>query len=359
MAEILVIDDDEDLRGVLQAALAGRGHQVRSLDGGDCALEILASGEIELLIVDEIMPGLHGSDLLQALRKHGNDVPAILMTGLGTRTFIEPMKQLGALVVPKPAAGSGELIKDLFLAVDESLKGEAEIVEMVGRTVKQALKLGKTAPYLRWLLDCELRVQISAAVNHDAEKVKQILGEAQGVAQLENSIRLKGEIWHLRHDGESSDYPRKGNQSLVWLRKLLAAPNKLFTVAELQGDPDGKLAADAKMGSERETDDAGIKKIKDRLEEIAEISDETGGSESLDNEKLDLLNRLDQARRGKKIDSPLKAAHRNIAVQLRAVRDNKLAKDMPRLAAHLRASLKMEFPYIGYYPVPGTLGWQF
>jgi hypothetical protein len=43
---------------------------------------------------------------------------------------------------------------------------------------------------------------------------------------------------------------------------------------------------------------------------------------------------------------------------MRALREKKLAKDMPALAAHLRAALKLDFPYIGYYPSPGTSAWQ-
>jgi hypothetical protein len=196
------------------------------------------------------------------------------MTGLGTRSLIEPMKQLGALVVGKPAAGSSELF---------------------------------------------------------------------------------GEIWHLRIHGESADFPRKGNQSLTWLHKLLAAPHKLFTVAELQGDPSGKLAADAGIGMERQMDDTGIKQIKCRLEEIEGITEGTGGSESMEHGKAALLQQLQEALRGKKLDSPLKDAHRNIAVQIRALREKKLAKDMPALAAH---ALKLDFPYVGYYPSPGTPAWQ-
>jgi CheY-like chemotaxis protein len=357
MAEILLIDDDEDLRPFLQSALEERGYRVHCLDRADGALDTLANGEFDLVVVDEMMPGLHGSELIKVLRRQENDIPVILMTGLGTRSLIEPMKQLGALVVPKPAAGSGELLKDLVAAVEETLQGGAEIVELISRMVKRALQLGKTAPHLRWLLDCELRVQVSA-VNHDPERIRQILGESEGEEHAENAIRLKAEVWHLRFHGESGDYPRKGNQSLVWIHKLLAAPNKPFTVAELQGDPLGKLAADGALGDEGQTDDAGIKKIKHRIEEIDDIAKETGGSEALDEEKAVLEKQFQESLRGKKMDSSLRDAHRNIAVQIRALRDKKLAKGMPRLAAHLRAALKLDFPYIGYYPPPGTSAWQ-
>jgi DNA-binding NtrC family response regulator len=59
MAEILLIDDDEHLP-ILQSGLAAQGHTVRGLDRADGAMEIMANGEFELVVVDEIMPGLHG-----------------------------------------------------------------------------------------------------------------------------------------------------------------------------------------------------------------------------------------------------------------------------------------------------------
>jgi DNA-binding NarL/FixJ family response regulator len=358
MADILLIDNEKDLLSILQSALTARGHHVIDRDSAEGAMEVLATEECDLVVVDEIMPGLHGSDLIKILRRQGNDVPVILMTGLGTRSLIEPMKKLGALVVAKPAAGSSELLKDLVPAVEEALKGEAELVELISRTVKLALKLGKTAPSLRWLLDCELRIQVSAAVNHDPARIKQFLGEIEVGPASENSILLKGDIWHLAFNGESADYPRQGNQSLTWLHKLLATPNKLFSVAELQGDPRGTLGADAGIGTERVTDDAGFKRIKARLEELDDIAKETGGSPSHEQEKADLLMRVQEALRDKKMGSPLKVAHHNRAAQIRTFREKKLAKDMPALAAHLRAALKLDFPHFGYYPPPGMSAWQ-
>src|SRR5689334_3137647 len=101
MAVILLIDDDESLRPIVQAALVERGHAVHCLDRADGALEVCAHTEPDLIIVDEIMPGVHGSQFLKMLRGQGNDTPVILMTGLATGTLIEPMRQLGASVVPK------------------------------------------------------------------------------------------------------------------------------------------------------------------------------------------------------------------------------------------------------------------
>jgi hypothetical protein len=178
------------------------------------------------------------------------------------------------------------------------------------------------------------------------------------VAQEGNSIRKTAEIWHLRYQGELGEYPAKGNQSIGWLVKLLAYPNRSLSVADLLGDPEGKLATDARLGEERATSEEGIEAIKRRLEEIAGIMGETGGSESLEDEQAQLLRQLEAAGDGKQLSSPLRKAHHNIATQIRTFLKNKLAKDMPSLAAHLTASLRLDFPDVGYYPPAATPAWK-
>jgi hypothetical protein len=171
------------------------------------------------------------------------------------------------------------------------------------------------------------------------------------------SIRLSGEVWHIRYDQEIGAFPKKGSQALGWIAKLLAAPGCSFTVADLLGDPEGKLAADALLMGECETDPEGVEAIKTRLAEIEEIAAETGGSEAMDNEKSDLLRRLQAADYGTQILNPLRKSHHNIATQIRKLRD-KLSESMPKLGTYLRVTFRFEFPQFGYYPPAGTPAWE-
>jgi hypothetical protein len=173
----------------------------------------------------------------------------------------------------------------------------------------------------------------------------------------ECSVRLIGEVWHLRYCGEAGDYPDKGNKCIAWLAKLLTAPKRSLTVAAIRGDPEGKLAVDAMIGTEREADSGALGVIKKRLEEIDDITGETGGSERLEEERAELLGKLKTAT--KSLKTPLKGAHHNIATQLRTFLREKLAQDMPQLAAHLKASLKLDFPEFSYYPPDPPPDWQF
>lgn len=175
------------------------------------------------------------------------------------------------------------------------------------------------------------------------------------VSEDGNSIVRDGEIWHIRYRNEARDYPVQRNQAIGWLEQLLRTPNRQLTVADLRRDPEGKIAADAHHRSEPETDSDGLTAIKNRLSEIDEITDVTGGSESLDNERAELLGKLKYG--SKRLESPLKKEYHNLATQIRKL-VKKLSPGMPQLAEHLSKSLKFDFPNFGYFPPSNTPVWK-
>ena len=79
---ILVVDDDDRLRDLLKRYLRERGFLVSSADGAETARCFLKQYQINLLIVDVMMPNESGIEFLQKLRQE-SDVPAILLTAMG------------------------------------------------------------------------------------------------------------------------------------------------------------------------------------------------------------------------------------------------------------------------------------
>jgi hypothetical protein len=130
----------------------------------------------------------------------------------------------------------------------------------------------------------------------------------------------------------------------------------VFTVAELQGDPENKLAGDALLRGQSESDVQTIMEIKLRLEDIAAIISETGGSDSLCNEQADLLSKLTNSSR--RFYAPLSKAHHNIATQFRAFIQRKLNPCMPCFSTHLTEALKLDYPHFVYSPNP-RIDWKF
>ncbi|HQR50592.1 MAG TPA: sigma-54 dependent transcriptional regulator [Methylophilaceae bacterium] len=93
---VLVVDDEAKMQRVLEIMLKRMGHAVASASNGREALQILKSSPVDLIISDLRMPEMSGTELLQALRQQGNEVPVIIMTAYGTiESAVEAMK-LGA-----------------------------------------------------------------------------------------------------------------------------------------------------------------------------------------------------------------------------------------------------------------------
>jgi hypothetical protein len=173
------------------------------------------------------------------------------------------------------------------------------------------------------------------------------------------SLRRVGKVWHVRYRSEKADFPVAGNKFFGWLAKLLAKPDRSLTVAELLGDPDGKLAADALLGSEHVMDQEGIRAMKERIEEIDEITEGTGGSEELDNERAELLRQLEGSPAMGRIRASVSKAYNNITTQKRQFL-KKLTSDMPQLAAHLKGCIipSGHDCTISYRPPRGTPRWD-
>ena len=81
---ILVAEDESDLRELLREFLAEQGYTVSVVPTGADALAALSLFEPDVLLVDMLMPGLSGQDVVDAMRRRGCAVPAILMTGTPT-----------------------------------------------------------------------------------------------------------------------------------------------------------------------------------------------------------------------------------------------------------------------------------
>ncbi len=81
-AHLLVVDDDTRLRALLQRYLSASGFRVTTASDAAEARAKLAAMSFDLLIVDVMMPGELGTDLLASLRR-SNQVPVLMLTAMG------------------------------------------------------------------------------------------------------------------------------------------------------------------------------------------------------------------------------------------------------------------------------------
>lgn len=94
---ILVVDDDAGVQTLLCAELARARYCVEGANTGPQGLAMAASHFYDALVVDQMLPGLGGLDVLRALADIGVHVPAIFITGYGADQFREAAIALGAV----------------------------------------------------------------------------------------------------------------------------------------------------------------------------------------------------------------------------------------------------------------------
>lgn len=93
---ILIIDDDRAFRVGTGALLADEGYEVDAASGGDEGLARLGESAYELILLDLKMAGRTGLSVLEEIRRSGNSVPVLMLTGFGTvDTAVQALK-LGA-----------------------------------------------------------------------------------------------------------------------------------------------------------------------------------------------------------------------------------------------------------------------
>lgn len=83
MANILVVDDEQNIRNILRESLKKEKHEVFEASSGLEASEILDGNAIEILITDLVMPGKTGLDLIMEIKEKMPELNIIAISGGG------------------------------------------------------------------------------------------------------------------------------------------------------------------------------------------------------------------------------------------------------------------------------------
>jgi DNA-binding NtrC family response regulator len=93
---ILVVDDDESFRDVIQHRLERSGYRVKVSEDGQKALKAISSNLFHIALVDIKMPGMDGIELLKKIKMIRPEIEVIILTGHGTIDSAVEAMQLGA-----------------------------------------------------------------------------------------------------------------------------------------------------------------------------------------------------------------------------------------------------------------------
>jgi len=95
MAKILVVDDDENVRGLLHTLLKRKGHHVFTANQGQRGIDVFRQDRPDVTILDFEMPDMDGLGVLRGIRAIDPQAPVIMLTGAGTEERMLQARALG------------------------------------------------------------------------------------------------------------------------------------------------------------------------------------------------------------------------------------------------------------------------
>ncbi len=159
---ILVVDDDEGFRDMMEMQLRRAGYEVTTAADGPAALRLLESTPFDLIFSDVMMPGMTGMELLEELDKRGSVTPVIVMSAYGEiDTAFDAIRGGAYDFIKKPAAREEVLLvltkleerehlKQKLVQLERALAEANHFGEIIGRSpaMHQVFSLiRKVAPY--------------------------------------------------------------------------------------------------------------------------------------------------------------------------------------------------------------------
>ena len=169
--KILVIDDDESLRRVLEYNLAQEGYAVLTAASGEQGLELLKKEGADLVLTDVRMTGMDGLQVMEEVRKLDAGIQVIILTAFGTiETAVEAMKAGAFHYISKPFNRD-----ELKLTIRKAL--ELKALERENVVLRQALKP---------------RHDVESIVA-DSQGMREIVEMVRRVAPTETTVLILGE----------------------------------------------------------------------------------------------------------------------------------------------------------------------
>ena len=98
MGRVLVVDDEPDVLLLCRLNLQQRGHEMLEAPDGSRALELARDRHPDVIVLDLMLPGMSGYDVLEALQRDEgtSDIPILVLTAKSLRADRERSHGLGA-----------------------------------------------------------------------------------------------------------------------------------------------------------------------------------------------------------------------------------------------------------------------
>ncbi|MEO1132339.1 MAG: response regulator transcription factor [Cyanobacteria bacterium J06639_1] len=219
-ANVLVVEDEPLIRETVALALDEQGYAVLQSGDGQQALELVHQNhDLDLLVLDIMLPGLNGLDLCRVLRSEGNSVPILVLSAKDTETDRVVGLELGADDYLTKPFGMPELI-----ARCRAILRRQQLQQQTSETT--ALSFGDL-----WMHPQECRVKVrDAEVNLSPKEFRILELFMRHPRRVWSREQLLDKVWGPDFIGDSKTV----DVHIRWLREKLevdpSSPEFLITV---------------------------------------------------------------------------------------------------------------------------------
>ena len=229
---ILVVDDDPSVRFYLEQALTRVGYRVAAVGSGEAALELIASQEFDLALLDLQLGGIGGMEVLAKLRQRSPETAVIVLTAHASlETAVEALRQGARDYLFKPCKTArlresvrAALVKrqrevqqrDLLAQLEQTLTNSLAVIqatvqeELVPTAIPASRSAGEQTRFIEWqglILDTERHMftlddQLLELSPTEFSMLVYLIGEAPRVVSAQELVRevqgYESERWEAR-----------------------------------------------------------------------------------------------------------------------------------------------------------------
>lgn len=209
METVLIVDDDQKLLRMLQRTLVYEGFDVVTAADGHRALEMAYAQEPDVVVLDWMLPGLDGLEVLQALRTDNSDTPVLMLTARDAiEDRVEGLEQGADDYLVKPFAPTelvarvNALLRRAGKAIQESISFADLFLVPTTREARRGTRSFSLSPTEFSLLSLFMR--------HPCQVLErsQILAKVWGYDFAGDDNIIEVYVGYLRRKTEASGEPR-------------------------------------------------------------------------------------------------------------------------------------------------------
>lgn len=116
--KVLLVDDEKEFVSTLAERLSFRGIEASVASNGEEALRLIDSSPPQVVVLDIMMPGTKGLDVLRRIKRHDPKIQVIVLTGNISTTGAAEGMRLGAFEYLLKPLSIDELVETIWKAVD-------------------------------------------------------------------------------------------------------------------------------------------------------------------------------------------------------------------------------------------------